>query len=141
MFRVENLTKRYYGLTAVDDLSYHVDAGEIVGLIGPNGSGKSTSIDCVSGFTRPDAGSWTLDGHPLAGLKPQQVSLLGLTRTFQTVRAYDELTLEENLCAAAQASDGVGWLREHRFVVPAEGDVASPPVDLGTLKLDGLMPR
>jgi branched-chain amino acid transport system ATP-binding protein len=109
MFRVEHLTKRYYGLTAVDDLGYHVDAGEIVGLIGPNGSGKSTSIDCVSGFTRPDAGSWTLDGRPLAGLKPQQISLLGLTRTFQTVRAYDELTLEENLCAAAQASDGVGW--------------------------------
>ncbi len=110
MFQVENLTKKYYGLTAVDDVTYNVEQGEIVGLIGPNGSGKSTSIDCVSGFTKPNAGRWSLDGKDLTGMKPQQISLLGLTRTFQTVRAYDELTLEENLCTAAQASDGVGWL-------------------------------
>jgi branched-chain amino acid transport system ATP-binding protein len=109
MFRVEALTKRYAGVLAVNQLSYTVAAGEIVGLIGPNGSGKSTSIDCVSGFTRPDEGRWWLEDQELTGRRPEQIYKIGLTRSFQTVRAYDELTLEANLLTAAQASDGVGW--------------------------------
>jgi ABC-type branched-subunit amino acid transport system ATPase component len=109
MLRVEHLTKQYYGLTAVDDVSYGVAAGEIVGLIGPNGSGKSTSIDCISGFAKPDHGRWWLQDVELTGSSPERISLAGLTRSFQTVRAYDELTLTENLATAAQAADGVGW--------------------------------
>jgi branched-chain amino acid transport system ATP-binding protein len=110
MFRVDNLTKKYYGLTAVDQLSYTVAAGEIVGLIGPNGSGKSTSIDCVSGFAEANQGRWWLGDLELTGRRPEQISKAGLTRSFQTVRAYDELTLEDNLRTAAQAADGVGWM-------------------------------
>ena len=109
MLRVEGLIKRYYGLTAVDDVSYGVARGEIVALIGPNGSGKSTSIDCISGFAKPERGRWWLEDVELTGLSPERISLAGLTRSFQTVRAYDELTLSENLAAAAQAADGVGW--------------------------------
>ena len=109
MFRVQNLTKLYHGITAVDNFSYHVEEGEIVGLIGPNGSGKSTSIDCVSGFQPANGGSWSLHGKDLTGLPPHAISLSGLTRTFQTVRAFDEMSVEENLCTAAQAADGVGW--------------------------------
>lgn len=111
LFEVRGLTKHYLGLTAVGDLSYEVEAGTIVGLIGPNGSGKSTSIDCISGFQRADAGEWFLDGLPLTGLAPHRIALAGLTRTFQTVRAYDELSLLENLCVASQESDGSGWLQ------------------------------
>ena len=110
LLEVRGLTKRYLGLTAVDDLSYEVQAGSIVGLIGPNGSGKSTSIDCISGFQSVDAGEWFLDGQPLRGLAPHRIAHLGLTRTFQTVRAYDELSLLDNLRVAAQESDGQGWL-------------------------------
>jgi branched-chain amino acid transport system ATP-binding protein len=110
MFRVEGLTKRYGGLTAVDQLSYTVAAGEIVGLIGPNGSGKSTSIDCVSGFAQANHGRWWLGDVELTGWRPEQISKAGLTRSFQTVRAYDELTLEDNLRTAAQAADGIGWV-------------------------------
>ncbi|MCB2041985.1 MAG: ABC transporter ATP-binding protein [Rhodoferax sp.] len=109
VLEVHGITKRYLGLTAVDALSYQVEAGSIVGLIGPNGSGKSTSIDCISGFQRADAGEWFLDGAPLTGLAPHRIALAGLTRTFQTVRAYDELSLVENLCVASQESDGIGW--------------------------------
>jgi branched-chain amino acid transport system ATP-binding protein len=109
-FVVQGLTKRYLGLTAVDDLSYVIGAGEIVGLIGPNGSGKSTSIDCVSGFQRADAGRWSLEGVDLTALAPHRIAAHGLVRTFQDVRAYDELSLIENLCIARQAFDGVGWL-------------------------------
>jgi ABC-type branched-subunit amino acid transport system ATPase component len=58
LLQVRNLTKKYFGLAAVDDVSYDVEAGAIVGLIGPNGSGKSTSIDCISGFQPADSGRW-----------------------------------------------------------------------------------
>ncbi|MGK2952381.1 MAG: ABC transporter ATP-binding protein [Thiobacillus sp.] len=109
LLEVRGLTKRFLGLTAVDRLSYTVEAGSIVGLIGPNGSGKSTSIDCISGFQPVDAGEWFLDGQPLAGLAPHRIALAGLTRTFQTVRAYNELSLLDNLCIASQESDGHGW--------------------------------
>jgi branched-chain amino acid transport system ATP-binding protein len=110
LLQVWGLTKRYLGLTAVDDVSFEVEAGSVVGLIGPNGSGKSTIVDCVSGFQPPDRGRWLLDGHELTGLPAHRIARTGLTRTFQTVRAYDELTLLDNLCVAAQENDGVGWL-------------------------------
>ena len=111
LLQVRGLTKKYFGLTAVDDVSYEVEAGTIVGLIGPNGSGKSTSIDCISGFQPADGGQWSLGGIDLTGLPPHKIARAGLTRSFQTVRAYDELTLLENLCVAAQETDGVGWLQ------------------------------
>ena len=104
------LTKRYLGLTAVDGLSYTVEKGSVVGIIGPNGSGKSTSIDCLTGFQRPDAGEWTLDGQPLAGLAPHRIARAGLVRTFQNVRAYDEMSLLENLRIASQEQEGIGWI-------------------------------
>ena len=110
LLEVRGLSKHYFGVAAVESLSYKVEAGSIVGLIGPNGSGKSTSIDCISGFQRADAGEWFLDGQRLTGLPPHRIARAGLTRTFQTVRAYDELSLLENLCVAAQESDGAGWL-------------------------------
>ena len=109
LLEVRRLSKRYYGLTAVDDLDFTVPAGGIVGLIGPNGSGKTTTIDCISGFQRPDAGEWSLDGRGLTGLAPYRHAMAGLTRTFQAVRAYEELTLIENLRVAAQEHDGQGW--------------------------------
>jgi branched-chain amino acid transport system ATP-binding protein len=112
LLQVRGLTKKYLGLTAVDDVSYEVEAGTIVGLIGPNGSGKSTSIDCISGFQPANGGQWSLGGVDLTGLPPHKIARAGLTRSFQTVRAYDELTLLENLCVAAQETDGVGWLQE-----------------------------
>jgi branched-chain amino acid transport system ATP-binding protein len=111
LLQVRGLTKKYLGLTAVDDVSYEVEAGTIVGLIGPNGSGKSTSIDCISGFQPANEGHWSLGGVDLTGLPPHKIARAGLTRSFQTVRAYDELTLLENLCVAAQETDGVGWLQ------------------------------
>jgi len=109
LLTVTGLAKSYAGVQAVRALSYAVPAGSISGLIGPNGSGKSTSIDCISGFLRPDEGRWSLAGRDLTGMPAHAMALAGLTRTFQTVRAYGELSLTENLCVAAQEHDGVGW--------------------------------
>lgn len=109
LLTVTGLSKNYAGVQAVRDVSFAVPAGSITGLIGPNGSGKSTSIDCISGFQRPDAGRCWLHDRELTGLPAHVLSRAGLTRTFQTVRAYGDLTVQENLCLAAQAHDGVGW--------------------------------
>ena len=84
-------------------------ASGIIGLIGPNGSGKSTSVDCISGFQAADGGRWFLDGVELTGLPPYRHSTAGLSRTFQEVRAYNELSLLDNLIVAAQEHDGHGW--------------------------------
>jgi branched-chain amino acid transport system ATP-binding protein len=111
LLEVRGLTKRYLGLTAVDGLSYFVGQGEVIGIIGPNGSGKSTSIDCLTGFQPADAGEWFLQGQPLTGLAPHRIAHAGLVRTFQNVRAYDEMSLLENLTIASQEQDGVGWWR------------------------------
>ena len=108
MLEVRDLSKHYLGLTAVDALSFSVSAGEVIGLIGPNGSGKSTTIDCLSGFQPADAGRWFLAGVELTGMAAHRIAQAGITRTFQTVRAYDEMTLLENLCVALQENDGVG---------------------------------
>lgn len=110
LLEVRGLSKRYFGLTAVDDLSYTVQAGGVVGIIGPNGSGKSTSIDCLTGFQHPDGGQWFLDGQPLAGLAAHRIARAGLVRTFQNVRAYDDMSLLENLRIASQEQEGIGWL-------------------------------
>jgi branched-chain amino acid transport system ATP-binding protein len=109
LLRVEHLHKAYLGVKAVDDVSFTVAAGEIAGLIGPNGSGKSTTIDCLSAFQRADAGRWHLGETELTSLAPHAIARLGLTRTFQAVRCYDTLTLEENLLCATEARQGVGW--------------------------------
>jgi len=111
LLEVRGLTKRYLGLTAVDDVTFEVEPGAVVGLIGPNGSGKSTIVDCISGFQPADGGRWLLDGRELTGQPAHRIARAGLSRTFQTVCAYDELTLLENLRVAAQESDGVGWLQ------------------------------
>ena len=139
LFEARGLGKRYYGVTAVAELSFTVDAGSIVGLIGPNGSGKSTTIDCVSGFQPVDAGRWFLAGAELTGQKPHAHSAAGLSRTFQTVRAYDRLSLTDNLAVAAQEHDGLGWwaaLRRGPQLRRSEAGVAGRAAEL--LELVGL---
>lgn len=107
---VRGLCKDYYGLTAVDELDLSVRRGSVTGMIGPNGSGKSTTIDCISGFQSANAGRWFLEGNELTGLPAHKHAMAGMTRTFQAVRAYEELSLLDNLRMACQEHDDVGWL-------------------------------
>nr|WP_282572031.1 ABC transporter ATP-binding protein [Roseomonas acroporae] len=107
---MEGVRKSFRGVHAVTDASFAVARGSITGLIGPNGSGKSTTIDCLSGFQRPDAGRVLLDGQDITGLPAHLVARAGLRRSFQQVRLFDALSLRDNLMQAAQAADGVGWL-------------------------------
>ena len=98
---VSQLTMHFSGLTAVSDLSFSIGEGEIVGLIGPNGAGKTTTFNLISGFIAPSSGDVTFDGKRLNGLKPHQVCQLGLTRTFQVVQPFPDMTALENVMVGA----------------------------------------
>ena len=101
LLEVANLTVRYGGVVAVDDASFTVDRGEVVGLIGPNGAGKTSCIDALSGFREPDHGTVTFDGRPLDGLAPHRRVGRGFTRTFQSLELFEDLTVRDNLLVAA----------------------------------------
>jgi branched-chain amino acid transport system ATP-binding protein len=100
MLVVESLTKRFGGFTAVSNVSFKVDPGEILGLIGPNGSGKSTIFNMLSGTIPPSSGSIVFEGHELAGLAPHKIINLGIGRTFQIPRPFRRLSLFENVALA-----------------------------------------
>jgi ABC-type branched-subunit amino acid transport system ATPase component len=102
LLRGDKVCKRFGGLVAVDDVDFEVRRGEVVGLLGPNGSGKTTLFDTISGVQATDGGAVFFKGHKITGLKPYQVARLGLSRTFQVLRIYDNLTVFENLLLARQ---------------------------------------
>ena len=101
VLELRNITKRFGGLTAVDDASLTVPEGRIVSLIGPNGAGKTTLFAIVSGFLRPDAGSVRFADQEITGLRPHAVCRLGLVRTFQLVQPFANLTVRENIAVGA----------------------------------------
>lgn len=94
---VENLTRRFGGLAAVSNVSFTVNKGDILGLIGPNGAGKTTLFNLLMGLTRPDAGSVKLDGKPVTGKKPNAVAKEGMTKTFQNVALFPEMSVLDNV--------------------------------------------
>jgi branched-chain amino acid transport system ATP-binding protein len=91
------VTKAFGGLTAVNDVSLTVEQGEIVGIIGPNGSGKTTVFNLVTGIYEPDSGDVLLEGESVAGLRPDQIQAKGISRTFQLLRLFSNMTVLENI--------------------------------------------
>ncbi len=101
MLVVSNLRRDFDGLTAVQDLSFTVEPGEIVGLIGPNGAGKTTTFAMLAGFLTPTSGEVRFQGKRINEMKPHQVCKLGLTRTFQIVQPFPDMTALENIMVGA----------------------------------------
>jgi len=97
LVRVRKLRKSFGGVIAVEDLSFDLLQGEILGLIGPNGAGKTTVVNMITGFTKPDAGEVLFQETRLTGLPPHRIAELGVTRTFQVVRPYPTLRAYKNL--------------------------------------------
>src|SRR5256884_9882230 len=89
ILELTNLTKRFGGLVAVDNVSLHIKRGEVFALIGPNGAGKTTLFNNVTGLFQPTAGRVVFDGRDITGSKPHQVARLGIARTFPNIRLFD----------------------------------------------------
>jgi ABC-type branched-subunit amino acid transport system ATPase component len=101
LFELKDVTKSFGGLRVVDGLSLAVEEGEIVSVIGPNGAGKTTVFNLVTGIYAPDEGRITFDGKEIAGLAPHAITKLGIARTFQTLRLFLNMSVKENVMAAA----------------------------------------
>lgn len=99
LLELKGLTKRFGGLVAVNDLSFDVHAGEVVGLLGPNGSGKTTAMNLVSGALPLNAGEVRFDGRTISGLASHQIARLGVARTFQLVRVLGGMHCRDNVAA------------------------------------------
>ena len=112
LLEVAGLTKRFGGFTAVDNVSFGVGKGEILGLLGPNGSGKSTTFNCVAGMLRPTSGSVRLAGEEIGGLTADETCRRGIGRTFQIPRPFRGLSLLENATLAAHYGAGGGITRD-----------------------------
>lgn len=106
VLEVSDLRKSFQGITAVDGVSFEVRPGEILGIIGPNGSGKSTLFNCVLGQLRPTAGEVRIDGRRTTGMRPCDLNRLGVSRTFQMLQVFPQLSVRDNLILAGQEHQG-----------------------------------
>lgn len=102
LLALKDIRKRFGGLFVLNDVSFNVDEGEIVGLIGPNGAGKTTLFNVISGIYRPNSGSIQYKGKELVGHKPHQICRSGIARTFQLVRVFPTMTVLENVLVGAK---------------------------------------
>ncbi|MDQ7029965.1 MAG: ABC transporter ATP-binding protein [Ardenticatenia bacterium] len=110
LLEVRGLSKHFAGLSALSDVSFTVAEGEFVGLIGPNGAGKTTCFNVLTGFLRPTRGSVRFRGVEITGLKPHQITRLGIARTFQLVRPFGRLSVLENVMVPALIAEQAGRL-------------------------------
>jgi ABC-type branched-subunit amino acid transport system ATPase component len=111
LLELDGISKSFGGLKCIQELDIHVDEGEIVSVIGPNGAGKTTLFNLVTGVYRPDAGDIRFDGETLLGLDPHEITARGIARTFQTLRLFLNMTVKENVMAAAWSHTNAGILR------------------------------
>jgi branched-chain amino acid transport system ATP-binding protein len=106
LLEVRSIEKSFGGVQAVRGVSFDVREGEILGVIGPNGSGKSTLFNCILGQLVPDRGTVSVDGRDVTGLRPSRLNRLGVSRTFQLLQVFPQLTVRENLILAGQEHRG-----------------------------------
>ncbi len=101
LLRVENVTKKFGGITANENVSFNIGPGQIVGLIGPNGAGKTTMFNCIAGYAGPTSGDIWLNGKRITGMNPEQCAQAGIARTFQVARTFTSMTALENVMVGA----------------------------------------
>ncbi|HEY5058662.1 MAG TPA: ABC transporter ATP-binding protein [Gaiellaceae bacterium] len=111
LLELKGVSKRFGGLTCIQELDLHVAEGEILSVIGPNGAGKTTLFNLVTGVYAPDAGEILFEGQSIVGLEPHQITARGIARTFQTLRLFLNMTVKENVMAAAYSHTHAGVAR------------------------------
>ena len=120
ILQLVNVTKRFGGLVAVNSVSFDLPTARIVSIIGPNGAGKTTLFNIITGIYKPDEGTLRFDGHQIAGRRPDQITALGMCRTFQNIRLFHNMSVIENVLVGAhtQLSKSTPWgavLRTRQF--------------------------
>lgn len=111
LLEIKDLTHFFGGLRAVYNIDLSLQGGELNGLIGPNGAGKSTVFNLISGFYRPTEGDINFQGKSIIGLRPHQVTALGMARTFQSIRLWNTLSVFDNMCISQHYLLGYGFLQ------------------------------
>lgn len=111
LLKVDNLTKRFGGLVAVNGLDFYIDRGEILGLIGPNGAGKTTVFNMITGAFAPSDGEIVFEGTRITGFKPNRIARLGAVRTFQLTNVFHEMTVLENVILGTHHNSGIGFFQ------------------------------
>ncbi|MEN4919018.1 ABC transporter ATP-binding protein [Achromobacter spanius] len=112
ILKVSNIQRRFGGLKAVDDVSFSVARGDILGLIGPNGAGKTTLFNLLVGLYPSQGGRIELEGRDVSGLRPHQIARLGMTKTFQNVALFPEMTVLDNVLVGGLLRHDVGRARQ-----------------------------
>jgi branched-chain amino acid transport system ATP-binding protein len=115
---VRDVVVRFGGITALDNLSFDIDAGQICGLIGPNGAGKTTMFNVVSRIYQPTSGAVRFDGVDLLDKAPHDIAKLGIARTFQNLALFPSMTLLENVMVGAHSRGSVGFVRAILRIAP-----------------------
>jgi branched-chain amino acid transport system ATP-binding protein len=135
LLEVRGATKHFGGVTAVSDVSFDVPKGSIVGLIGPNGAGKTTTFNLITGNYRADAGSIRFEGHELVGMRTHRIVQLGIARTFQNIRLFQQLSAVENVLAGRHCRTRGGLLGAMLRLPRAQREEAGA-VERATAELD-----
>jgi len=139
ILQVSDLRRSFGGIVAVDGVSFEVREGEILGIIGPNGSGKSTLFNCVLGQMRPHSGEVYVDGRRITGMRPCDLNRLGISRTFQLLQVFPQLSVRDNLILAGQEHRGSMLSRLAGSGDAGLGDAADRMIEffqLSTVALD-----
>ncbi len=110
MLQIQNLGMRFGGLLALEDFCLEVPEGALYGLIGPNGAGKTTVFNLISGFLQPSSGRISLDGADITSLPPHRITALGIARTFQNIRLFQELSVLDNVLVGFHCRSRASWI-------------------------------
>lgn len=110
MLRLKNITRQFGGLTAISQVSFSVNAGQVTGLIGPNGAGKTTLLNLISGLDQPSSGEIHFMQRPIQQLPPHKINQLGIARTYQNIRLFAEMSVLENIIVGMHAQGRAGLL-------------------------------
>ncbi len=110
VLRVDSLSKRFGGVQALAEVTFEASEGSITAVIGPNGAGKTTALNCISGVYRPEGGKVLFYGRQLVGLSPHRVAQGGMTRTFQNLQVFGDMTVLENVMVGLHAGGGRGFM-------------------------------
>ena len=135
ILQLQDVTKSFGGLTAVNGVSFSVERGEIVGIIGPNGAGKTTLFNLIVGIYKPNRGKIIFDGKEVQGLPSHEVARIGITKTFQTISLFDDMPILDNVVVGSllrhhRVEDAVNSAREALDVVGFHHSIDSRPDEL-----------